>query len=149
MRLNNNISLMIKFYAVVQGLRHWCHYMLPKEFVLYSDHQSLRYLYSQNKLSFRYVKLVKFLQDYTFVLRYHAEVDNKAVDALNRVIIILHSMQNFMVGFEHIKDKYPQYPDIDIIYKESLDNLSPIQGDFLTREGYLFKSDKFVFSRTH
>ncbi len=33
-----------EFYAVVQALRHWCHYLLPKEFVIYSDHDALRHL---------------------------------------------------------------------------------------------------------
>ena len=33
-------------YALVQPLRHWCYYLLPKEFVLYSDQQALHYFYS-------------------------------------------------------------------------------------------------------
>ena len=35
-----------EFYAVVQALRYWLHYLLPHEFVLYSDYEALRYLYS-------------------------------------------------------------------------------------------------------
>ena len=34
-----------EFYALVQSLRHWRHYLLPKEFVLYSDHIALRHLH--------------------------------------------------------------------------------------------------------
>ena len=30
-----------EFYAVVQTLRYWRHYLLPQEFVLYSDHEAL------------------------------------------------------------------------------------------------------------
>ena len=26
-----------EFYAIVQALKHWRHYLMPKEFVLYSD----------------------------------------------------------------------------------------------------------------
>jgi len=33
-----------EFYAVVQSLRHWQHYLLSQEFVLYSDPEALRYL---------------------------------------------------------------------------------------------------------
>ena len=27
-----------EFYAIVQALKKWWHYLLPKEFVLYTDH---------------------------------------------------------------------------------------------------------------
>jgi len=30
-----------EFYAVVQSLICWCHYLLPKEFILYSNQQAL------------------------------------------------------------------------------------------------------------
>ena len=30
-----------EFYAIVQALKKWRHYLLPKEFVLYIDHQAL------------------------------------------------------------------------------------------------------------
>ena len=35
-----------EFYAVVQALRHWCHYLLPKEFVIYFDQDALHHLNS-------------------------------------------------------------------------------------------------------
>ena len=30
-----------EFYAIVQALNKWTHYLLPKEFVLYTDHKDL------------------------------------------------------------------------------------------------------------
>eukprot|EP01018_Ginkgo_biloba_P023503 Gb_02514 [translate_table: standard] len=28
----------MEFYAMIQALKHWRHYLLPKEFVLFTDH---------------------------------------------------------------------------------------------------------------
>jgi len=30
-----------EFYAILQALKKWRHYLLPKEFILYNDHQAL------------------------------------------------------------------------------------------------------------
>lgn len=37
----------LEFYAVVRSLRHWRHYLIGKEFVLYSHHESVKPLNSQ------------------------------------------------------------------------------------------------------
>ena len=49
-----------EFYAIVQAFKNWRHYLLPKEFALYSNHQALQYLNSQGKLNQRHMKWVEF-----------------------------------------------------------------------------------------
>ena len=40
-----------EFYTIVQALKKWRHYLIPKEFVLYTDRKVLQYLGSQHKLN--------------------------------------------------------------------------------------------------
>jgi len=40
-----------KFYAVVQSLEKWGHYLMSKEFILDSDNHALQYIMKQPKLN--------------------------------------------------------------------------------------------------
>jgi hypothetical protein len=46
----------IEFYALVQSLKHWSFYLAYNDFILYSDHEALKHLSSQDKLSARHSK---------------------------------------------------------------------------------------------
>ncbi|XP_056858062.1 uncharacterized protein LOC108834148, partial [Raphanus sativus] len=45
-----------ELYALVRALQTWQHYLWPKEFVIHTDHESLKYLKGQNKLRFEQLK---------------------------------------------------------------------------------------------
>ena len=45
-----------ELYALVRALKTWQHYLYPKEFVIHSDHESLKYLKGQGKLNKRHSK---------------------------------------------------------------------------------------------
>jgi hypothetical protein len=38
-------------YAIIQALKKWRHYLIPKEFVLYSDNHALQFVTQQEKLN--------------------------------------------------------------------------------------------------
>ena len=71
-----------ELYAVVQALKFWRHYLLHNDFTLYSDHDALRFLHSQKKLSARHARWIEILQDFTFSLQHRPGRDNKVADAL-------------------------------------------------------------------
>jgi hypothetical protein len=41
----------IEFYSIIQALKKWRHYLIPKEFVLYSDNHALQFVSQQDKLN--------------------------------------------------------------------------------------------------
>jgi hypothetical protein len=45
-----------ELYALVRSLETWHHYLLPKEFIIHFDHESLKHLKGQLKLNQRHAK---------------------------------------------------------------------------------------------
>jgi hypothetical protein len=54
-----------EFYAIIQTLKKWRHYLILKEFVLYSDNHALQFVTQQEKLNQRHVKWVEYMQNFT------------------------------------------------------------------------------------
>ncbi|PKI75681.1 hypothetical protein CRG98_003941 [Punica granatum] len=73
-----------EFYAIVRALANWRHYLISKEFVLFSDHEALKYINGQHKLNNRHAKWVEFLQAYTFVIKHKSGTQNQVAGALSR-----------------------------------------------------------------
>ena len=74
--------------------------------MLYSDHESLKYLNHQQKLSARHAKWVEFFQNFQFVIKHKAGKLNQVVDALSRRHSLLSTMQTTVFRFDHIKELY-------------------------------------------
>ena len=50
-----------EFYAIIQAVKKWRHYLVPKEFVLYNDNHTLQFVTQQEKLNQRHVKWVEYM----------------------------------------------------------------------------------------
>jgi len=89
-----------ELYAIVQALKKWRHCLLPKEIVLYTDHQALMYLRNRSKLNQRQMKWVEFLQSYTFVLKHNSGKSNRVVNDLSRRSTLLSTMTMEITGLK-------------------------------------------------
>ena len=49
-----------ELYALVRTFHTWKHYPVTKEFIIHSDHETLKYLKSQQKLNKRHAKWVEY-----------------------------------------------------------------------------------------
>ena len=70
--------------TVVFALKIWRHYLYGEEFEVYSDHKSLKYIFTQRDLNMRQRRWMEFLEDYDFTLHYHPGKANVVADALSR-----------------------------------------------------------------
>ena len=83
----------IEFYDMVQAVRHWRHYLFHREFILYTDHDSLRHLHKQDKVSSKHAHWVAYLERFTYVVKHKAGISNRVADALSRRNNLLVTMR--------------------------------------------------------
>ena len=100
-----------EFYALVRNLQTWQHYLLSKEFVIHSDHESLKFLKSQGKLNKRHARWVEFLEKFPYVIKNKQGKANIVVNALSRRHSLLSILETKFLSFDHIKELYPK--DVD------------------------------------
>ena len=70
--------------AVVFALKIWRHYLYGEQFKVFSDHKSLKYIFTERDLNMRQRIWMEFLEDYDFTLHYHPDKENVVADALSR-----------------------------------------------------------------
>ena len=74
----------LELAAVVFALKIWHHYLYGEWFEVYSDHKSLKYIFTQKDLNLRQRRWIEYLEDYDFTLQYHPGKANVVADALSR-----------------------------------------------------------------
>jgi len=74
----------LELAAVVFALKMWRHYLFGSKFEVFSDHKSLKYLFSLKELKMCQRRWLEFLKDYDFELSYHPGKANVVADALSR-----------------------------------------------------------------
>ncbi|GJU28850.1 putative reverse transcriptase domain-containing protein [Tanacetum coccineum] len=69
---------------VVFALKIWRHYLYGTKSVIYTDHKSLRHIFSQKELNMRQCRWIELFSDYDCEVRYHPGKANVVADALSR-----------------------------------------------------------------
>ena len=69
---------------MVFALKIWRHYLYGEQCDIYTDHKSLKYLFTQKELNMRQRRWLELLKDYDVDIHYHPGKANKVADALSR-----------------------------------------------------------------
>jgi hypothetical protein len=107
-----------EFYAIIQALKKFRHYLFPQEFFLYNSNQALQFITRQEKLNQRHAKWVEFMQNFTFFIKHIVGNANKVADALSKRCLIMQEFQVKTLGFEHLKDRYCDDTDFKEAYEQ-------------------------------
>ncbi|WVZ72087.1 LOW QUALITY PROTEIN: hypothetical protein U9M48_020600 [Paspalum notatum var. saurae] len=74
----------LELLAVVYALKKWRHYLLGNTCHVYTDHKSLKYIFTQPELNMRQRRWLELIKDYDLEVHYHPGKANVVADALSR-----------------------------------------------------------------
>ena len=74
----------LELAAVVHALKIWRHYLLGNVCHIYTDHKSLKYIFTQPELNMRQRRWLELIKDYNLEVHYHLGKANVVADALSR-----------------------------------------------------------------
>ncbi|WVZ70259.1 hypothetical protein U9M48_018936 [Paspalum notatum var. saurae] len=74
----------LELLAVVYALKKWRHYLLGNTCHIYTDHKSLKYIFTQPELNMRQRRWLELIKDYDLEVYYHPGKANVVADALSR-----------------------------------------------------------------
>jgi hypothetical protein len=74
----------LQFAAIVFALKKWRHYLYEASYEIFTDHKSLKYIFTQKDLNLRERRWMEFLEKYKCPINYHPGKANVATDALSR-----------------------------------------------------------------
>ena len=129
-----------ELYALVRTLETWQHYLWPKEFVIHSDHESLKHIRSQGKLNRRHAKWVEFIESFPYVIKHKKGKENVIADALSRRYTLLTQLDYKIFGLETIKEQYVHDDDFKDVLLQCKDGKA--WNKFVVNDGFVFRANK-------
>ena len=129
-----------ELYALVHVLETWQHYLWPKEFIIHSDHEALKYLKGQAKLDRRNAKWVEFIESFPYIIKYKKVNENVVADDLSRKSVLLNQLEVKVLGLGAIKELYAT----NLVFAEPYLKCQEGKGwdKYHLHDGILFRANK-------
>ena len=84
--------------AVVFALKMWRYYLYGLHCKIFTDHKTLKYIFTQKNLNVRQVRWLELLSDYDIDIQYHPGKANKVADALSRKTYDTLAVMRMLLG---------------------------------------------------
>jgi hypothetical protein len=82
----------LELATVVHALKTRRHYLMGNRCEIYTDHKSLKYIFSQKELNMRQRRWIELIKDYDLGIHYHPGKENVVADALSREPCALNAL---------------------------------------------------------
>jgi hypothetical protein len=74
----------LELVAIIHALKLWRHHLMGTKCNIYTDHKSLKYIFTQADLNMRQRRWLELIKDHDLEVHYHPGKANVVVDALSR-----------------------------------------------------------------
>jgi hypothetical protein len=74
----------LELAAIVHALKIWRHYVIGNKCHIFTDHKSLKYIFTQPDLNLHQRRWLELIKDYDLEIHYHPGKANVVADALSR-----------------------------------------------------------------
>jgi ribonuclease HI len=97
----------LELAAVVYALKIWRHYIMGTKCQVYTDHKSLKYIFTQKYLNLTQHRWLELIKDYDLDIHYHPSKENLVVDALTQkehvhAVIVAQLPNELVEDFERL-----------------------------------------------
>ncbi|GBG86822.1 hypothetical protein CBR_g42105 [Chara braunii] len=138
-----------ELYALRQALDHWKHYLLGRHLKVYSDHETLRWLKTQAKMTPKLTRWAAEIDQFDFELKPVKGKYNVVADALSRRSDYFGAVVHYLdIGRdlqEKVRQAYAQDPIYNGLLKKGRE-APETEPDYRTTDGLLFDKSN-VFDR--
>ncbi|WVZ71795.1 LOW QUALITY PROTEIN: hypothetical protein U9M48_020334 [Paspalum notatum var. saurae] len=122
-------------------------YLLPKEFIVYTDHQSLKHFKNQKHMDRMLARWTAYLQRFNYLIIHKSGATNRVADALSRRGCLLISFEAELPGMEQINNLYENDDDFGQVWFKHLQG-QPLGEEYVVQDGYLFKNDRLCIPKS-
>ena len=88
----------LELAVVVHALKIWRHYLLGNKVHIFTDHKSLKYIFTQSELNMRQRRWLELIKDYNLEVHYHPGKANVVADALSQKS---HQVEETLLSLNH------------------------------------------------
>ena len=131
----------------MRALKTWEYYLIAKDFILYTNHQALKYLSTHKQIrSDMHARWSAYIEKFSYKLVYKLGQQNKATDALSRQLALMRTLSLEIVGFETLTELYADDDDVKKVWATCM--LKQPCDDFYIRDGFIRKRWQLGLPRT-